>query len=150
MTVFMLSVGRFAIGVYVVQPTHQENSISSTGHIEAQEHNYETEEAMSIIYERADILHYEDRSPYIHDILANKTDKHVVETAYGMLVYNQKGSRLKLRWNFLDSSIENSYENLIRTKNNILFNQTEDFEEGTVWNNPDHEGWLQDYGGGKR
>ncbi|MDE5865468.1 MAG: hypothetical protein K2H31_02560 [Lachnospiraceae bacterium] len=85
---------------------------------------------MSITYESADILHYEDGCPYIHDILTNNTDKTIIETQYCMLAYNENGLPLKLYWNFLDSSAESSFENIVRTKENILSNQTEDYRGG--------------------
>ena len=141
--------------------------------------------AMTITYESADILYYEDGAPYIHDILTNNTDRTIIETQYCMLAYNENGSPLKLYWNFLDSSAESSYENIVSTKENILSNQTEEyrggwslydgeimkdypkvgngganqvaysllclkhvvFEDGTVWNNPDYESWLNTYAG---
>ena len=83
-----------------------------------------------IIHESADILHYEDGAPYIHDILTNNTDSTIVETQYCMLAYNENGSPLKLYWNFLDSSAESSFENIVRTKTNILPNQTEEYRGG--------------------
>ena len=86
--------------------------------------------SMMIIHESADILHYEDGSPYIHDILTNNTDSTIVETQYCMLAYNENGSPLKLYWNFLDSSAESSFENIVRTKTNILPNQTEQYHGG--------------------
>ncbi len=86
--------------------------------------------AMTIIHESADILHYEDGAPYIHDILTNNTDSTIVETQYCMLAYNENGSPLKLYWNFLDSSAESSFENIVRTKTNILPNQTEEYRGG--------------------
>lgn len=89
------------------------------------------QETMSIVHESAKILHYEDGSPYIQDILTNHTDQRIIETEYCMLAYNETGSPLKLRWNYLDSSTESSYENLVRTKADILPDQTED----------DHGGW---------
>lgn len=79
--------------------------------------------AMTILHESADILHYEDGAPYIHDILTNNTDSTIVETQYCMLAYSENGSPLKLYWNFLDSSTESSFENIVRTKANILPNQ---------------------------
>lgn len=85
---------------------------------------------MSIIYESADILHYEDGCPYIHDILTNNTDRTIIETQYCMLAYNENGLPLKLYWNFLDSSVESSFENIVRTKENILSNQTEEYRGG--------------------
>lgn len=88
------------------------------------------ESAMSIIHESADILYYEDRAPYIHDILTNNTDKTIIETQYCMLAYDENGSPLKLIWNFLDSSAESSFENIVSTKENILSNQTEDYRGG--------------------
>ena len=87
-------------------------------------------EAMTIVHESADILYYEDGSPYIHDILTNNTDKCIVETEYCMLAYNKEGLPLKLHWNFLDSGAESSYENLVRTKTSILPDQTEDYHGG--------------------
>ena len=84
----------------------------------------------AIIHESADILHYEDGAPYIHDILTNNTDSNIIETQYGMLAYDEYGSPLKLYWNFLDSSTESSFENVVRTKTNILSNQTEEYRGG--------------------
>ena len=86
--------------------------------------------SMTIIHESADILHYEDGAPYIHDILTNNTDSIIVETQYCMLAYSENGSPLKLYWNFLDSSTESSFENIVRTKANILSNQTEEYRGG--------------------
>jgi beta-lactamase regulating signal transducer with metallopeptidase domain len=85
---------------------------------------------MTIIHESADILQYEDGAPYIHDILTNNTDSTIVETQYCMLAYSETGSPLKLYWNFLDSSTESSFENIVRTKTNILSNQTEEYRGG--------------------
>lgn len=86
--------------------------------------------SMMIIHESADILHYEDGAPYIHDILTNNTDSTIVETQYCMLAYNENGLPLKLYWNFLDSSAESSFENIVQTKTNILPNQTEKYRGG--------------------
>ena len=47
-----------------------------------------------------------------------------------MLAYNEKGSPLKLHWNFLDSREESSYEYLVKTKTSILPGQTEDYYGG--------------------
>lgn len=87
-------------------------------------------DTMSIIHESADILRYEDGAPYIHDLLTNNTDRTIVETQYCMLAYNEKGSPLKLCWNFLDNSTESSFENIVRTKTNIPANQTEEYRGG--------------------
>lgn len=86
--------------------------------------------AMTIIHESADILHYEDGAPYIHDILTNHTDSTIVETQYCMLAYDENGSPLKLYWNFLDSSTESSFENIVRTRTNLLPNQTGEYRGG--------------------
>lgn len=86
--------------------------------------------AMSIIHERADILCYEDGAPYIHDILTNNTDKTIIETQYGMLAYDVNGAPLKLFWNFLDSSAESSFNNVVLSKENILPGQTEQYRGG--------------------
>ena len=51
LAVFLLSVGGFAIGAYAAQPIPHENK------------------EVSIVHESADILYYEDGSPYIHVIL---------------------------------------------------------------------------------
>lgn len=88
------------------------------------------QETMSIVHESAKILHYEDRSPYIQDIMTNHTDQRIIETEYCMLAYNEAGSPLKLRWNYLDSSTDSSYENVVRTKADILPGQTEDGHGG--------------------
>ena len=87
-------------------------------------------DAISIIHESADILHYEDGVPYIHDILTNNTDKTIIETQYTMLAYDENGSPLKLDWNFLDSSAESSFENVVSSKENILPGQTEEYRGG--------------------
>jgi len=86
--------------------------------------------AMSITYESADILYYEDGCPYIHDVLTNDTDKLIVETQYCMLAYDEDGFPLKLYWNFLDCNAESSFENVVRTKENLLPNQTEEYRGG--------------------
>ena len=112
LAVFLLSAQGFAIRAYAAQPTFHENR------------------TVSIVHESADILYYEDGSPYIHDVLTNNTDKRIIETEYCMLAYNENGVPLKLHWNFLDSSSESSYENLVRTKTSILPNQTEDYHGG--------------------
>ena len=139
----------------------------------------------SIIHESADILRYEDGSPYIHGILTNNTDKAITETQYCMLAFDENGSPLKLHWNFLDSSAESSFENLVLSEKNLLPGQTENyrggwslydgevmadlgdngnsgtdqsayallclkqvvFEDGTLWNNPNYETWLNTYAG---
>lgn len=139
----------------------------------------------SIIHESADILRYEDGSPYIHGILTNNTDKAITETQYCMLAFDENGSPLKLQWNFLDSSAESSFENLVLSEKNLLPGQTENyrggwslydgevmadlgddgnsgtdqsayallclkqvvFEDGTLWNNPNYETWLNTYAG---
>lgn len=87
-------------------------------------------EPMTIVHESAAILRYEDGASYIHDILTNKTDSTIVETQYCMLAYNENGSPLKLYWNFLDSGAECSFENIVRTKTNILSDQTEKYRGG--------------------
>ena len=130
MTAFLLSVSGFAIGAYAASPALYENRTDLTGYIAGQEDGSGTKENMSIVHERADILRYEDGSPYIHDILTNHTNKRIVETEYGMTAYNEEGLPLKLRWNFLDSSAESSYENLVRTKTSILPDQTEEYRGG--------------------
>ena len=86
--------------------------------------------AATVIHESVDILHYEDGAPYIHDILTNNTGRTITETQYCMLAYNENGSPLKLYWNFLDSSAKSSFENIVRTKTNILSGQTEEYQGG--------------------
>lgn len=86
--------------------------------------------SMTMIHESADILCYEDGTPYIHDILTNNTGSTMIETQYCMLAYDENGSPLKLYWNFLDSSAESSFENVVRTRTNILPGQTEEYRGG--------------------
>lgn len=86
--------------------------------------------SMSITHESADILYYEDGEPYIHDILTNNTDKTITEIQYCMLAYKENGSPLKLYWNFIDSSSEASFENIVRSKRKILSNETEEYRGG--------------------
>ena len=130
LAMFLLFIGGYAIGAYAAQPTFHENKTDLSGNIMGQENTNRIKETMSIIHESADILHYEDGAPYIHDILTNNTDSTIVETQYCMLAYNENGSPLKLYWNFLDSSAESSFENIVRTKTNILPNQTEEYRGG--------------------
>ena len=85
---------------------------------------------MSITHESADILYYDDGSPYIHDILTNNTDQTITETQYCMLAYDQNGAPLKLRWNFLDSSAQSSFENIVQSSENILPGETEQYRGG--------------------
>ncbi len=59
-----------------------------------------------------------------------------------MSAYNESGSPLKLYWNFLDSSTESSFENIVRTEENILSNQTEEYRGG--WSLYDGE-IMRDY-----
>lgn len=127
---FLLFAGGFTIGAYAAAPTPQENRTDLAADIVVQENNSGIKETMSITHESADILYYENGSPYIHDILTNNTDKRITETEYCMLAYNANGLPLKLHWNFFDSSTESSYENLVRTKTSILPNQTEDYNGG--------------------
>lgn len=87
-------------------------------------------DALSIIHESADILRYEDGAPYIHDILTNNTDRSIKETEYCMLAYDEKGAPLKLYWNFFDSSAESSFAHVVRSKENILAGQTEEYQGG--------------------
>lgn len=85
---------------------------------------------MSITHESADILYYDDASPYIHDILTNNTDQTITETQYCMLAYDQNGAPLKLRWNFLDSSAQSSFENIVQSSENLLPTHTEQYRGG--------------------
>ncbi len=127
---FLLSIGGYTIETYAVESTPTENRTDLTGNITVEENINGIKETMSIVHESADILYYEDGSPYIHDILTNNTDKRIIETEYCMLAYNEKGSPLKLHWNFFDNSAESSYENLVQTKTSILPDQTEDYHGG--------------------
>lgn len=130
LTAFLLSMGGFAIGAYSVHSIPHEGKTDVTGHITAQENISGIKETISIVHESAEILYYEDGSPYIHDILTNNTDTRIVETEYCMLAYNKNGLPLKLHWNFLDNGTESSYENLVRTETSILPDQTEDYHGG--------------------
>lgn len=92
---------------------------------------------MSMIHESADILHYENGAPYIHDILTNNTDRTITETQYCMLAYDENGSPLKLHWNFTDSSAESSFANIVRSEEHLLPGQTEEYRGG--WSLYDRE-----------
>lgn len=85
---------------------------------------------MSVIHESAEILRYEEGGLYIHDVLTNHTDQTITETQYCMLAYDEHGSPLKLCWNFLDSSAEQSFEQLVCSKERLLSHQTEDTQGG--------------------
>lgn len=87
-------------------------------------------DSVSIVYESADILCYEDGAPYIHDVLTNNTDQTITETQYCMLAYDEKGSPLKLTWNFLDSSAEKSFELMVQSEEMLFPHQTEDYRGG--------------------
>lgn len=86
--------------------------------------------SVSIIHESADILYYDNGYPYVHDILTNHTDKTITETQYCMLAYDKNGSPLKLFWNFLDSSAQSSFENIVQSSENILPAHTEQYRGG--------------------
>lgn len=91
-----------------------------------------------------------------------------------MLAYDAEGQPLKLKWNFMDSSTEESFSHLARTGNldilpgrtknyqggwslekeaaaemayNILCLKTVVFGDGSVWNNPEYESWYETYAG---
>ena len=86
--------------------------------------------SVSIIHESADILYYDNGYPYVHDILTNHTDKTITETQYCMLAYDKNGSPLKLFWNFLDSSAQSSFENIVQSSENLLPTHTEQYRGG--------------------
>lgn len=128
-----------------------------------------------IVYEGAEILFYEDGSPYLRDMLVNQTNRTVTEAEYCILAYDSQGHPLQLQWNFMDSSAKASYDNLTRhTGLRLDPNQTTEaipggwslsdedaarisyaicclkevvFEDGTVWSNPDYEDWHEAYAG---
>lgn len=128
-----------------------------------------------IVYEGADILFYEDGSPYLRDMLVNQTNRTVTEAEYCILAYDSQGHPLQLQWNFMDSSAKAAYENLTRhTGLRLGPNQTTEaipggwslsdedaarisyaicclkevvFEDGTAWSNPDYEDWHEAYAG---
>lgn len=110
---------------------NETSAIISNGTLQANQLSENTEQTLSIIHERADILYYENGYPYIHDILTNNTNNIITETEYCMLAYDIDGMPLKLYWNFLDSSAECSYDYVVRTENvNLLPDQTENYNGG--------------------
>lgn len=123
----MLAAG--ALKTSILQTSTLQTSVLQTDILQtnAKDIAADKKNSMSIIHESADILHYEDGSPYIHDILTNRTDKTITETQYCMLAYSEEGSPLELYWNFLDSSTESSFENIVRSKEDLLSNQTEKY-----------------------
>lgn len=128
-----------------------------------------------IVYEGADILFYENGSPYLRDRLANRTGQTITETQYCILAYDSQGHPLQLRWDFMDSSAKASYDNLTRrTGLRLRPGQTTEaipggwslsgedasrisyvicclkeavFEDGTAWSNPGYEDWHEAYAG---
>ncbi len=134
-TAFLLSFSGFILGAYAARPslpTLPQKRMELAKQPLMHENSTEQEEnkSISIIHESADILYYENGSPYIHDILTNHTNKSIVETEYCMSAYNENGAPLKLHWNFLDSSAESSYENIVWSRKNILPGQTESYPGG--------------------
>ena len=129
--IVLVTVSLFATSAIVSTDSKTDNALAASDpKINTSDIVADKKSAMTIIHESADILHYEDGAPYIHDILTNNTDSTIVETQYCMLAYSETGSPLKLYWNFLDSSAESSFENTVRTKENILRNQTEEYHGG--------------------
>lgn len=92
--------------------------------------SFQADQTDSIIHESVDISYYDNGYPYIHDILTNNTDKTVTETQYCMLAYDENSLPLKLHWNFLDSSAESSFENVVQSQENIIPGQTQDYRGG--------------------
>lgn len=112
------------------RPDQESAAIAPQTDAEVMAADEDEKDALSIIHESADILRYEDGAPYIHDILTNNTDRSIKETEYCMLAYDEKGAPLKLYWNFFDSSAESSFAHVVRSKENILAGQTEEYQGG--------------------
>ena len=112
------------------RPDQESAAIAPQKGAEVMAADEDEKDVLSIIHESADIIRYEDGAPYIHDILTNNTDRSIKETEYCMLAYDEKGAPLKLYWNFFDSSAESSFAHVVRSKENILAGQTEEYQGG--------------------
>lgn len=125
--IFLVTGSLTSVSVLASNGSSTNDAFAKDTQINTEDAVIDKKSAMSIIHESADILCYEDGAPYIHDILTNNTDKAIIETQYVMLAYDEKGSPLKLYWNFLDSSTKSSYDNVVFSKENILPGQTEQY-----------------------
>lgn len=120
-----------------------------------------------------------DGHPYIHDTKVNETTKKIIGYKYGMLAFDKDGNPLKINWWTLDTDAESTYFNLDETSTEIAPAETYDvfggwslnyfgtdssvekiayvlycdkeitFEDGTIWTNPNFDGWRSTYEGKK-
>lgn len=120
-----------------------------------------------------------DGHPYIYDTMVNHTTKRIVGGQYGMLAFDKDGNPLKIDWWGLDTDAESTYFYLADSPREIDPAKTYDvrggwslnirgtdlnaekiayvlycnkeitFEDGTVWSNPDFDGWRSTYEGKK-
>lgn len=127
--VILVTVSLFATSAFAA---HSPDDLPAAGNPPTDAENIPetTNNSMSIVHESAKILYYEDGSPYIHDVLTNHTDKTITETQYCMLAYDENGSPLKLYWNFLDSSAESSFAQIVQSEEYLLPRQTEEYQGG--------------------
>lgn len=67
---------------------------------------------------------------YLQEMITNRTQKTICRVEYCMLAYEEDGSPLKIRWNFMDSSAPESYEYVIWNGGEILPGDTRSFPGG--------------------
>lgn len=67
---------------------------------------------------------------YLQEMITNRTQKTIYRVEYCMLAYEEDGSPLKIRWNFMDSSAPESYEYVIWNGGEILPGDTRSFPGG--------------------
>lgn len=127
--VILVTVSLFATSAFAA---HRPDDLPAAGNPQTDAENIPENKnsSMSIVHENAEILYYEDGSPYIHDVLTNYTDKTITETQYCMLAYDENGSPLKLYWNFLDSSADSSFAQIVQSEEYLLPSQTEEYRGG--------------------
>lgn len=102
----------------------------------------------SFIFESVELSYYDDGHPYLHDIKTNNTDKTIIEIEYGMLGYDVSGNPVKLQWNFLDSSANETYEFLVKEELGILPQETYDTAGGWSLYDSEKMDWPEINGAG--
>lgn len=79
----------------------------------------------------AALLNYDGSdNMYLREMVTNRTEKTISRAEYCMLAYGEDGSPLKIRWNFLDSSAEESCEYLTWSDGRILPGDTRSLPGG--------------------
>lgn len=95
-----------------------------------------------VLYNTVEVCHYDDGSPYVFVSRANNTDKTIIEILFGMLAFDKDGKPLELKWIFLDSSEEPSYDVIWEDSINLKPKGTAGSDEG----DEDFGGWSLGWG----